>query len=288
MEEDNKHIQEKNLLDVFEKYSDLQIKYKKEDKHYIDVKIEPYIICLEYNWKQEIWMSILHTLFDKNDEERDYPIFPNAEDIGRLIYDDIKFVKGKYVINCSVDSWYQDVETILSNIKKNRPTLYHVLDNSTLRFPDGMMKTRRTDWKSPARLIDIHQESEKGFVQGIKKEEQSLYDNSHYLFGSNGTYVGPEEKYYVLKFKVLRPGQELFQPINEYINVEKLIREYYLPKMQRERMSSKLLEEINQRITNLKLDVVTRDFDKYGAVSINATYNPIGFDSWDDYLKSIL
>ena len=288
MEEYNKLIQEKNLLDVFEKYSDLQIKYEKEDKHYIDVKIEPYIICLEYNWKQEIWMSILHTIFDQNDEERDYPIFPNAEDIGRLIYDDIKFVKGKYVINCSVDSWSQDVETILSNIKKNRPTLYHVLDNSTLRFPDGMMKTRRTDWKSPARLIDIHQESEKGFVQGIKKDEQSLYDNSPYLFGSNGTYVGPEEKYYVLKFKVLRPRQELFQPINEYINVEKLIREYYLPKMQRERMSSKLLEEINQRITNLKLDVVTRDFDKYGAVSINATYNPIGFDSWDDYLKSIL
>ena len=241
MEEYNKLIQEKNLLDVFEKYSDLQIKYKKEDKHYIDVKIEPYIICLEYNWKQEIWMSILHTIFDKNDEERDYPIFPNAEDVGRLIYDDIKFVKGKYVINCSVDSWYQDVETILSNIKKNRPTLYHVLDNSTLRFPDGMMKTRRTDWKSPARIIDIHQESEKGFVQGIKKDEQSSYDNSPYLFGSNGTYVGPEEKYYVLKFKVLRPGQELFQPINGYINVEKLIREYYLPKMQRERMSPKLL-----------------------------------------------
>ena len=289
MEEYNKLIQEKNLLDVFEKFSDLQIKYKKGDKHYIDVKIEPYVICLEYNWKQEIWMSILHTIFDQNDEERDYPIFPNAEDVGRLIYDDIKFVRGKYVINCSVDSWYQDVETILSNMKKNRPTLYHVLDNSTLRFPDGMMKTRRTDWKSPARLIDIHQESEKEFVQGIKKDEQSLYDNSPYLFGSNGTYVGSEEKYYVLKFTVLRPGQELFQPINEYnINVEKLIREYYLPKMQRERMSSKLLEEINQRITNLKLDVVTRDFDEYGAVSIYATYKPIGFDSWDDYLKSIL
>lgn len=288
MEEDNKLIQEKNLLDVFEKYSDLQINYKKEDKHYIDVKIEPYIICLEYNWKQEIWMSILHTIIDKNDEERDYPIFPNAEDVGRLIYDDIKFVKGKYVINCSVDSWYQDVETILSNIKKNRPTLYHVLDNSTLRFPDGMMKTRRTDWKSPARLIDIHQESEKGFVQEIKKDEQSSYDNSPYLFGSNGTYVGPEEKYYVLKFKVLRPSQERFQTINEYINVEKFIREYYLPKMQRERMSSKLLEEINQRIANLKLDVVTQDFDEYGAVSINATYVPIGFNSWEGYLRKIL
>ncbi len=185
MEEDIKLIQEKNLLNVFERYSDLQIKYEKEDKHYINVKIEQYVICLEYNWKQEIWMSIQHTVFDQNDEERDYPIFPNAEDIGRLIYDNIKFVKGKYVINCSVDSWYQDVETILSNIKKNRPTLYHVLDNSTLRFPDGMMKIKRKNWKSPARIIDIHQESEKGFVQGIKKDEQSSYDNSPYLFGSN-------------------------------------------------------------------------------------------------------
>ena len=53
MEEDNKLIQEKNLLNVFEKYGDLQIKYEKEDKHYIiDVKIEPYIICLVYNWKR--------------------------------------------------------------------------------------------------------------------------------------------------------------------------------------------------------------------------------------------
>ena len=287
MEEYNKLIQEKNMLDVFEKFSDLQIKYEKGDKHYIDVKIEPYVICLVYNWKREIWMSILHTIFDQNDEERDYPIFPHAEDIGRLIYDNIKFVKGKYVINCSVDSWSQDVETILSNIKKNRPTLYHVLENSTLRFPDGMMKIKRKSWKSPARLIDIHQESEKGFVQGIKKNEQSLYDNSPYLFGSNGTYVGPEEKYYVLKFKVLRPRQELFQPINGYINVEKLIREYYLPKMQRERMSSKLLEEINERLSNTKLDVVTQDVDESGEASVYAKYLPQGFDSWEDYLKTV-
>ena len=89
MEEDIKLIQEKNLLNVFEKYSDLQIKYEKEDKHYVNVKIEPYVICLEYNWKQEIWMSIQHIIFDQNNEERDYPIFPNSEDIGRLIYDKV-------------------------------------------------------------------------------------------------------------------------------------------------------------------------------------------------------
>ena len=288
MEEDIKLIQEKNLLNIFERFGDLQIKYEKEDKYYIDIKIDPYVVCLEYNWKQEIWMSIQHITIDRNYEERPYPIFPDADLLISLIHDNLKFVKGKYVIGSSVESWPQTIGEILSNIKKNLNALSPVLDNSTLRFLDGTMKIKRKNWKSPARLIDIHQESEKGFVQGIKKDEQPLYDNSPYLFGSNGTYVSPEEKYYVLKFKVLRPRQELFQSINEYINVEKFIREYYLPKIQRERMSSKLLEEINQRIANLKLDVVTQDFDEYGAVSINATYVPIGFNSWEGYLRKIL
>ena len=146
------------------------------------------------------------------------------------------------------------------------------------------MKIRRKSWKSPAIIADIHQESEKGFIQGIKKDEQSLYDNSPYLFGSNGTYLSPEEKYYVLKYKIPFSGKDQFH----YANISTFIRDYYLPKIQRERMSSKLLEEINQRIANLKLDVITHDFDEYGAVSINATYIPIGFNSWVDYLKSIL
>ena len=115
-------------------------------------------------------------------------------------------------------------------------------------------------------IVDIHQESEKGFVR------------------INGTYLSSEEKYYVLKYKIPFSGKEQFH----YANISTFIREYYLPKMQRARMSSKLLEEINQRIANLKLDVVTQDFDEYGAVSINATYVPIGFNSWVDYLKSIL
>ena len=39
MEENKRLILEKNLLNVFEKYGDLQIKYNKDDKHYIDIKI---------------------------------------------------------------------------------------------------------------------------------------------------------------------------------------------------------------------------------------------------------
>jgi hypothetical protein len=47
-----------------------------------------------------------------------------------------------------------------------------------------------------------------------------------------------------------------------------------------------ILEEISQKLTDKKLEVVTRDFDESGAVSVYATYLPKGFDSWDDYLRN--
>ncbi len=286
-----KDAQEKKLQTiVLDRHEDIPVKHQKDDKgkHYIDVTINSYKICLEYNWRQEVWMSVEHITIDKNNEERLYPIFPNANDLSSLIHDKIKFVKGKYVINSSIESWPQTIGAILSNIKKNMSVLSSILDNSTLRFPDGTMKVKRKVWKSPAIIVDVYQESEKGFVQGIKKAEQPLYDNSPGIFGSNGTYVSPEEKYYVLKYKVLRPRQELFHSINGYINIEKFIRDYYLPKIKRERMSANLMEEIHQKLSTIKIDVVTRDFDEYGAVSINATYLPKGFDSWNDFLKHCL
>ena len=114
-------------------------------------------------------------------------------------------------------------------------------------------------------IVDIHQESEKGFVR------------------INGTYISPEEKYYVLKYKIPFSGKDQFH----YANISTFIREYYLPKIQRERMSSKLLEEINERLSNTKLDVVTQDVDESGEASVYAKYLPQGFDSWEDYLKTV-
>ena len=114
-------------------------------------------------------------------------------------------------------------------------------------------------------IVDIHQESEKGFVR------------------INGTYLSPEEKYYVLKYKIPFSGKDQFH----YANISTFIREYYLPKIQRERMSAKLLEEINERLSNTKLDVVTQDVDESGEASVYAKYLPQGFDSWEDYLKTV-
>ena len=69
MEEDNKLIQEKYLLDVFEKYSDLQSNTKKETNDILMSKLNHILFVLNTIGSKKIWMSILHTIFDKNDEE---------------------------------------------------------------------------------------------------------------------------------------------------------------------------------------------------------------------------
>ena len=127
----------------------------------------------------------------------------------------------------------------------------------------------------PAVLVDIYQESKKDFVQPVKKD--AISDNSH------SPDVSQEEKGYVLKYKVLGSRQELFH----YANVDKFILDYYLPKIKEETMSACLLEEINERLSQVKLDVVTPDIDESGEASVYAIYLPQGFDSWDDYMKTI-
>lgn len=280
-----KEAQEKVLEKALEKYNDLQIEYQKNNKgkYIIDILIEPFTISLEYSWKQEIRMSLSHRT-----EESEHPIFPNAEDIKNLIFDKVKFVRGEYVFSSAVESWPQDIETILLNIRNNIDQLLRLFDNSTLRFPDGTMKVRRKMWKSPARMVGISLVSEREKIQKIKKKQQPLYDNTPGLYGSNGTYVTAEERYYVLEYKIFRPKQERYYPLTIIEEIDNFLKSYYLPKLQRQKMSASLLEEINRKLSTINFDVVTRDFDEKGAVSNNAVYLPNGFESWFNFLKSIL
>lgn len=129
-------------------------------------------------------------------------------------------------------------------------------------------------------IVDVHEEPDNEFVLGTSSNKQALDSDKSC---GNGTDDSHEEMCYVLKYKVFCSGLEQFH----YANIGKFIEEYYHPKAKSERMSSGFLEEINQRLTDIKLDVVTQDFDESGAVSVYATFLPIGFDSWDDYLKSL-
>jgi len=261
------------------------IEYKGESFGVV-INLGDYTIYINHKLYQEIWIYIRHIITLRNKEI--HPIFPKADDLCPLIWERLRFVRGSYVFASSFDTLYNDVEKIVSNIRKNYSALIPILDSSTLRFPNGTMKVRRKSWKSPARIKGIYQESNRDFIQGIKKSDQPTYDNMPGHFGSNGTSVGYEEKYYVLRIKILRPSQEDYEPFTYNIEIENFIRKYLLPKLQRERMSSNLRDEINKKLAKQKVVVITNDFDEKGAVSVDATYHHIDFKSWEEFLKSKL
>ena len=284
-------MQEKlmQLINTFSTNENIQIQYLDSygESFGLYVDIGTYAFYLEHKLNHSIRIDIVHKTKDRNEQEAIHSIFPKTDDLKPLICDRLRFAKGAYIFNSTIDCLYKDIEGVVSNIKKNFSTLNLLLDNSTLRFPDGTMKVRRKSWKSPARIKGIYQESNRDVIQRIKKSDQPTYDNMPGLFGSNGTYVGYEERYYLLKVIIIRPGQEVFETVVDKINIENFIRDYYLPKLQRQRMSPNLRDEMNQILAKQNIEVITKSFDDDGAVSADATYLPVGFNSWNDYLKSI-
>ncbi len=275
------------LVSSFSSNKDIRLSYieYKGESFGIIIHLGDYDIYINHKFYQEIWICIRHIITLRNKEI--HPIFPKADDLCPLIWERLRFVRGSYVFVSSFDTLYNDVEKIVSNIRKNYSALIPILDSSTLRFPNGTMKVRRKSWKSPARIKGIYQESNRDFIQGIKKSDQPTYDNMPGHFGSNGTYVGYEEKYYVLRIKILRPSQEDYEPFTYNIEIENFIRKYLLPKLQRERMSSNLRDEINKKLAKQQVVVITHDFDEDGTVSVDATYLPVGFKSWYEHLRSL-
>ena len=237
------------------------IEYKGESFGVV-INLGDYTIYINHKLYQEIWIFIRHIITRRNTES--HPIFPKADDLSPLIGVKLRFVKGSYVFDSSFDTLYNDVEKIVSNIRKNSSALIPILESSTLRFPDGTMKVRRKSWKSPARIKGIFQKSRYGVESDF------------------------EEKFYVLRIMILRPSQEDYEPFIYDIDIENFIRKDFLPKLQREKMSPKLRDEINKKLAKQKVDVITHDFDKDGAVSVDATYLPIDFKSWEEFLISKL
>lgn len=260
------------------------IEYKGESFGIV-VNLGDFAIYIKHKSYHEIWICVRHIITLRNTEI--HPIFPKADDLSPLIGEKLRFIKGSYVFDSSFDTLYNDVEKVVSNIRKNSSALIPILESSTLRFPDGTMKVRRKSWKSPAIIMGIDQKSSRELIQGVKKDRQSYYDDAFDIFGSNGTYVGYEEKYYVLKIKILRPSQEDYEPFIYDIDIENYIRKDLLPNLHRERMSTNLRDEINKKLAKQKVDVIRHDFDEDGAVSKDAKFLPIGFKSWEEYLKSL-
>lgn len=69
-------------------------------------------------------------------------------------------------------------------------------------------------------------------ITGVKKENQSYYESSPYLHGSNGTYGEHINPYFGLKFRVFKidPIHTELKPCVFTQDIDKYIRENIMPK----------------------------------------------------------
>lgn len=89
-------------------------------------------------------------------------------------------------------------------------------------------------------------------VDGIKGNEQPLYDYSGKHFGSNGTYMTDLGTEYSVEMKVVLYGETKEE--NETITVD--IRENILVENNIKRVSQKLLEDIQEQNVGKKVSLV--------------------------------
>lgn len=121
----------KQLINTFSTNENIQIKYLDSygESFGLYVDIGSHAFYLEHKLNHSIRIDIVHKTKDSDDQETINSIFPKADDLKPFICDRLKFVKGAYVFNSTIDSLYKDIEVAISNINKNVSTLNLLLDH---------------------------------------------------------------------------------------------------------------------------------------------------------------
>lgn len=124
-------------------------------------------------------------------------------------------------------------------------------------------------------------------ITGVKKENQSYYESSPYLHGSNGTYGEHINPYLGLKFRVFKidPIHTELKPCVFTQDIDKYIRENIMQRFGWERMTESRLSLLNQKLNGYKLKVITWDMSE---APIYRKYVPYDYQNkWECFLDDM-
>ena len=199
----------------------------------------------------------------------------------------VKYYDCYYQIPVTMDDWQQKMHQLLIVVLENRKALEDDCERVCYRDKNGNSKKQWKEWKSSAKIIRVENMNSGGVIQGIKKDKQADYDCSPYCAGSNGSYRFFGENEWVMTVRVKRFSQDYPPPRNYWESIERFMKQRLLPAIGRQRVSSNLKEDILKQLQKDPLTVVTKSFGSDGIVSEDATFLPVGFRSWDDYLETV-
>ena len=146
----------------------------------------------------------------------------------------------------------------------------------------------KNSWYSKAKILGIERVSPiQRIVTGVKKGNQSYYESSPYLHGSNGTYGEHINPYFGLKFKVLKidPIHTELKPWFFTQDIDKYICENIMPKFLWKKMTSERLDILNNKLRDHKLKVITWDMSE---APIYRNYVPYDYENkWECFLDDM-
>lgn len=221
------------------------------------------------------------------DEPELYGLAFPRKDYPNYLPQRVKYYDGYYHMPVTMDNWQQGMQKILITVLENRKALERDCERACFRDKQGNSKKQWTEWKSSAKIISVDNRNSGGVIQGIKKNKQADYDSSPYCAGSNGSYRFFGENEWLMTIRVKRYSQDYLPPRKYWESMDCFMKQRLLPAIGRQRVSSNLKEDILKQLQKDKLTVVTKSFGIDGIVSEDATFLPVGFRSWDDYLETV-
>jgi hypothetical protein len=142
-------------------------------------------------------------------------------------------------------------------------------------------------WRSFGRILSFKKELPiLRVVSGIKKDEQSAYDKSPWLHGSNGTYVTNEPMFWHLVYIVYKPGPSELTGWRYELDLDDYMHNHFLPSRKWQRVSPQRLKAIHDKILGKKLELMSTEYVEKGEIA--REFVPRGYDSWEEYLDEVL
>jgi hypothetical protein len=279
---------EKVLLELIKRNLETSLTAIKNNFNFvynIRLDLEPYVA--EISLKNELRLEFYQKI-SEYDKKTLYSIMPNKEYVPKFIIQNGKYHSGGYDLKLTQ---LKDLSTVIIKmvdlIMQNQSSLISFCDKSTNWNPDGTKKREFDSWKTDAKIIKISKEMPiQRMIQGISKQEQSSYNNSPFLHGSNGTYIENTNSFWCLTFKVKRLAYEVDKPEYLTLNIHNYITSKLMPKLGWEKITANRLAKINDMIKNKPLKVVTYDMDE---PPIYREFIPEDSKSnWDSVLNELL
>lgn len=176
-------------------------------------------------------------------------------------------------------------KSIITILIEQTPALLTMCRKSTPWYNEERMNETLREWHTEAYSFKIDKGMpRRGFVTGVKTDQQYRFDSCSGMHGSNGTYVENVNPEWFLKFRLRRLDFALDESRSVEINIHQYIKQKLKPRLDWGKITAGRLEQLNDALKSLTLKVVTREME---VAPGSRNFVPTEYASWDDALDSI-